>query len=223
MTVGVAIESGSKRVFAVAVDWPGLARAAKTEDEALQTLLGYGERYRASVGTAANTLKPPRDVGDLEVVERTGGGSGTDFGVPSGIARFDRKKLSPSELDRRIDLLRGAWAAFDTAARRASGRELAKGPRGGGRSMSKIVDHVREADRAYIGQIGAKAPPPGADRAAVQTAFIDALLARVRGELPEHGPRGGERWPAAYAIRRSAWHSLDHAWEIEDRSGLVKT
>jgi len=25
-------------------------------------------------------------------------------------------------------------------------------------------------------------------------------------------------WPARYAIRRTAWHVLDHAWEIEDRS-----
>ena len=25
-------------------------------------------------------------------------------------------------------------------------------------------------------------------------------------------------WPARYAARRIAWHVLDHAWEIEDRS-----
>ena len=34
-----------------------------------------------------------------------------------------------------------------------------------------------------------------------------------------NGPNipGGERWPALFAVRRSAWHALDHAWEIEDR------
>jgi hypothetical protein len=42
---------------------------------------------------------------------------------------------------------------------------------------------------------------------------------RNAGELPDFGPRGGERWPALFAIRRSAWHALDHAWEIEDRLG----
>jgi len=52
----------------------------------------------------------------------------------------------------------------------------------------------------------------------VESAFIEALHAKVRGELPAKGPRGGDRWPARYAIRRSAWHALDHAWEIEDRS-----
>jgi hypothetical protein len=28
-------------------------------------------------------------------------------------------------------------------------------------------------------------------------------------------PKG---WPPRYAARRIAWHALDHAWEIEDRS-----
>jgi hypothetical protein len=32
------------------------------------------------------------------------------------------------------------------------------------------------------------------------------------------GPRGGKRWSAPYFVRRAAWHVLDHAWEIEDRS-----
>jgi hypothetical protein len=25
------------------------------------------------------------------------------------------------------------------------------------------------------------------------------------------------KWPVPYAIRRIAWHALDHAWEMEDR------
>jgi hypothetical protein len=25
-------------------------------------------------------------------------------------------------------------------------------------------------------------------------------------------------WPPRYAARRIAWHVLDHAWEIEDKS-----
>jgi hypothetical protein len=53
----------------------------------------------------------------------------------------------------------------------------------------------------------------------IQKAFIAAARARAHGELPDQGPRGGKRWPARYAIRRSAWHALDHAWEIEDRAG----
>jgi hypothetical protein len=26
------------------------------------------------------------------------------------------------------------------------------------------------------------------------------------------------KWPISYALRRIAWHIVDHAWEIEDRS-----
>ena len=26
------------------------------------------------------------------------------------------------------------------------------------------------------------------------------------------------KWPPRYAARRLAWHVLDHAWEIEDKS-----
>lgn len=49
--------------------------------------------------------------------------------------------------------------------------------------------------------------------------FEQMLLARHRGELPDNGPRGGQRWSSPFAIRRAAWHALDHAWEIEDRLG----
>ena len=41
---------------------------------------------------------------------------------------------------------------------------------------------------------------------------------RARGEDPPRIPKRGMLWPVPYAIRRSAWHALDHAWEIEDRA-----
>ena len=53
----------------------------------------------------------------------------------------------------------------------------------------------------------------------IKREFVQRSGQRARGELPDVGPRGGKRWPAPYAIRRSAWHALDHAWEIEDRLG----
>jgi hypothetical protein len=37
--------------------------------------------------------------------------------------------------------------------------------------------------------------------------------------LPAAGPRGGKIWSVRYFVRRTAWHALDHAWEIEDRRG----
>ena len=31
-------------------------------------------------------------------------------------------------------------------------------------------------------------------------------------------PLAGRKWPPRYAVRRVAWHALDHAWEMEDRT-----
>ena len=215
----VFVEAGAKRVFAGAVDWPGWARSGKTEEAALDALVRYGSRYKTSMGLAAEKLQPPRDAREHEVVARLQGGSGTDFGIPSVVADFDRRAVTDAELKRLGELLRTAWKAFDTAADRAEGLPLATGPRGGGRSLDKIREHVLEADVAYVGALGARRPGSRASPSEVQDAFIAALEAKIRGELPDRGPRGGERWPARYAVRRSAWHALDHAWEIEDRSG----
>jgi hypothetical protein len=219
VSIRIYLEAGAKKVFAGAVDWPGWSRGARTRDETLAALLRYGPRYKSSVGPPAASLTPPAQVSDLVVVASLRGGSGTDFGVPSTVADFDRTVPDEAELERQLGILRGAWQAVDRIALRAKGKTLATGPRGGGRSLDKIVDHVAEADRAYIGALGAKAPPSSAGWHASQRAFIEAIHAKLRGELPERGPRGGERWPALYAIRRSAWHALDHAWEIQDRLG----
>jgi hypothetical protein len=43
------------------------------------------------------------------------------------------------------------------------------------------------------------------------------MLDVLRG--PSDGEPISKRWTARFAARRIAWHALDHAWEIEDRSG----
>jgi len=50
---------------------------------------------------------------------------------------------------------------------------------------------------------------------AMRADFVDVL------SQPSSGARiGGEKgWPARYAVRRIVWHVLDHAWEIQDKSG----
>ncbi len=218
MKTRVLVERGNKKVFATAVDWPGWSRGAKTDDEVLARLIEYGSRYKSSIGKAADLLQPPATEADVKVVLDTKGDANVDFGVPHTIVDLDREELSKARLDTELELLQAAWSAFDAAASKAGGKTLASGPRGGGRRVEQMVDHVHEADRAYISALGAKAPPSSDGRDAATRAFVDALHAKVGGELPDKGPRGGERWPARYAIRRSAWHALDHAWEIEDRS-----
>jgi hypothetical protein len=39
-----------------------------------------------------------------------------------------------------------------------------------------------------------------------------ARMARCRKR-----PSPGQAWTLCYCFRRSTWHALDHAWEIEDR------
>jgi hypothetical protein len=44
----------------------------------------------------------------------------------------------------------------------------------------------------------------------------DQQRAALAGALRAGAP--GAAWQARYVIRRCAWHALDHAWEIEDKS-----
>ncbi len=220
----VTLESGPKKSFACALDWPGYCRSGKTDTEALEVLARYGDRYLAAVGAEAG-LTPPASAFDLVVRERLRGGSGTDFGVPSAEAAADARPVDASELSRLRSLLSAAWAAFDAAAEAAAGHELRKGPRGGGRELEKIVDHVLEAEEAYVKQIGRPTAElrealAGADdrMAAVRRLALDTMADRACGvPAPENPRRTAKLWSVRYFARRSAWHALDHAWEIEDR------
>ena len=215
----IYIETGEKKVFAVAIDWLGLARVAKTEDEALAALVAYVPRYRKAMGDVASSLAGPAGAADLEIVERLPGNKTTDFGAPAAIAASDRRRLSDADFEAALLQLRAAWDAFEAATKRARGKDLEPaGPRGGGRDLERMMGHVREADEGYSAAVGQASKPAGSPWDKVHENFIAAVRARNAGDLPDVGPRGGDRWPALFAMRRSAWHSLDHAWELEDRS-----
>jgi hypothetical protein len=95
--------------------------------------------------------------------------------------------------------------------------ELRKGPRGGGRDRDKMVKHVLDAESAYAGKIGLKHRGPASDDLAAITAMREDILAMLR-KPSDGGPLRPGGWSARYAARRFAWHALDHAWEMEDRS-----
>jgi len=167
-------------------------------------------------------FSPPATTRGVDIVERPKGGSGTEFGVPGSPTKSEDEGISAAELRRLIGLLEAAWASFDAAADAAKGVTLTTGPRGGGRSREKMIGHVLEAELAYLGALGSRPPdrPTGEARALplVRAAFIATLTARVAGD-PLPNPRNTKKpWSPRYAVRRSAWHSLDHAWELEDRS-----
>jgi hypothetical protein len=219
--LAVVVEHGDRRVFAVARDWPGWSRSGKTEEAAVEALLAYAPRYAAVLRATAISPLPPGSDAPVQIVERHAGGSGTDFGVPGVPARDDAKPLSDAELKRWRGILEGAWQAFDAAADRAAGKTLSTGPRGGGRTLPKMQAHVVEAEMAYLGQLGSRhaKPSPGEDEMAlVRREALQTLDAVTAGEALANPRNTKKPWSPRYFIRRSAWHALDHAWELEDRT-----
>ena len=212
----VSIERGSKRVFANAVAWPGYSRSGKDEGAAIEALIAYGPRFAAALKGSRLGFSAPRGV---VVVARVDGTATTDFGAPDVEAPGDAEPVSEAERRRLVAILRASWRAFDAAAAAAEGVELAKGPRGGGRSLDAIVDHVAGAEGSYVRMIGGTAPrEDDPDRTgSTRPAVLEALDRAVREGVPP-SPRGGKRWSPRYFVRRSAWHVLDHAWELEDRT-----
>jgi hypothetical protein len=210
----VVLELGRKRVFASAVDWPGWCRSGKDEAAALASLAGYAHRYSKVTRTTDVPFSP--DSVSFRVVERLPGSATTEFGAPGAVAECEAEPMSQAELDRLCGLVAAAWSVFDGVVSRAPA-ELRKGPRGGGRDRDEIVDHVLGAEAAYSSKLALKLHQPhAADRAGIE-ANREALLAALRAGA-DGKPMRERGWPVRYAARRIAWHVLDHAWEIEDRS-----
>ena len=189
----VYLEVGASRVFASAADWPGWCRSGKTAQAALEALAAYAPRY-------AKVMKLPEGGTKFEVAERLKGNATTDFGAPGVPAKAEARKLTAKETERLISLLEDCWKYLDKVRKKVP-QELRKGPRGGGRDRDKMYAHVLDAELAYASALRVKLKEP--DRKALLAAF--------------RNPNADAKWPPAYAIRRIAWHALDHAWEMEDR------
>lgn len=221
--INVYLEIGTKRVIAGAIDWPGWCRVGRDELSALEALADYAPRYARVLSGTRLGFQEPGDATALRVAERLKGSGSTDFGVPGIAPSSDGKPTGTADLKRFDTLLKACWRAFDAAVESAQGKSLRLGPRGGGRDLQRIVDHVLEAEAiAYLGALGVKfKPDPDATTQKqldeTRQAIVDGLKASARGELPKRGPRGGLRWTPRYMVRRVAYHVLDHAWEIEDR------
>lgn len=211
-TVRVCIELGRKRAFASALDWPGWCRSGRDEQAALDALADHERRYRV-VAKQARIAFP---AGELTVVERLPGTATTDFGAPDRPAAAEAKPLSAAEARRMNSLVASAWAVFDGVVESAPA-SLRKGPRGGGRDRDPMVDHVLAAEHAYARKLGVRVtqPHPGepAEIATMREAILAALTSATTGQ-----PLVDRGWLPRYAARRIAWHVLDHAWEMENRS-----
>jgi hypothetical protein len=218
----IVLEVGWKKTFAVAVHWPGWCRSGKDEQSALQGLVDAAPRYVKIAGYANLEFAVPETTSLLKPTAHLEGNATTDFGAPDMELPNDWDPLEAGELERDLKLLEACWLAFDKAVEMAEGKELQKGPRGGGRDLAKMLDHVVGAEEAYLRRLGWKLDPVDIEtmddrRDRVRRESMQGLQAAAGGQLPRVGPRGGKRWSPRFFVRRLAWHAVDHAWEIEDR------
>ena len=216
-SIRVMIENGRKKPVAVAVafDWPGWERSGKSEEAALRVLESYRSRY-APVAALAGQAEQFDSVGDPVVVERIEGIGMTDFyGLSMKPAGAEQEQMSNAECERKIALLRACWTYFDDVASRVS-EELRKGPRGGGRERNRIIEHVNNVEISdFSKKVGLTTPIEAQKDPDALRAYREEFTAAIR----DANSRGAaaRNWTVQFVIRHSAYHVLDHAWEMEDR------
>ncbi len=214
--IRVTLEIGpkGKKAAAVAPDWPGLERGAKTEQAAIERLLAYVPRY-ATVTKLAGMEAAYLNITGVEVVEQYPGTGSTDFwGISFAFSSIDRQPISDEALQRELTLLRACWAFFDDVRSRVSA-EMQRGPRGGGRDRDRIVRHVVATELDWAKKLGLPTPPDTMLSDEGLNARRDAYCNAIRA-LHSQG-KMARTWPLRYLIRHTAYHTLDHAWEMEDK------
>jgi hypothetical protein len=203
-----------KRVVAVAPDWPGLERGDKTEEAAIARVQAYLPRY-APVAKLAGMDAAFAATTTIDVVERYPGTGSTDFwGISFAFSDIDRQAMSREALERDLTLLQACWAFFDAVRSRVSA-EMRKGPRGGGRDRDHIVRHTLNNEQDWATKLGVRTPEGALLTEQGLRAHRDAYLNGISTFYAQGKP--ARTWPLRYLIRHTAFHTLDHAWEMEDK------
>ena len=207
----IYVELGGKKAIAWSLEWPGWCRIRASEEAAMQALIDTEARYRLIAQRAELDFAPD----DLVVVERLAGDTNTAWGVPSVLASAETRPIDALTAQRHIALLHASWDMLEEVIA-ASPAELRKGPRGGGRDRDEIRQHVIEAERVYARKIGVRHKPFESNDLSALNAMREEIAAVL--SKPSTGePLISGGWNASYAVRRIAWHVVDHIWEIEDR------
>ncbi len=218
MPVRTVLQRGpkGKKAVAFAVDWPGWCRGAKTPELAVELLESYRDRYRP-IAVAAGQTKKFAAGGRLDVVADEVGTPSTDFwGISFAPSGLEDEPMAEAELDRKITLLRACWDFFDEVAVRVS-PEMRKGPRGGGRDRDRIIGHVLRVERLdFAKSLGLPVPDDDALPLDVMRDHRDAYVALMRAYNAGEGKRMRSR-NLPFLIRHSAFHTMDHAWEMQDK------
>ncbi len=221
--IRVTLEIGpkDKKVVAVAPDWPGLERGAKTATAAIEKLQAYLPRY-AKVAKLAGMDAEFAATTDVDVVERYKGTGSTDFwGISFAFSSIDGQDISSGELERELTLMQACWKYFGNVRSRVSA-ELQKGPRGGGRDRDRIVLHVcaNEQDWAKGLGVGIKDGEWVTDAKGLKAFRRD--YCKAIQTFHAEGRMMARTWPLRFLIRHTAFHTLDHAWEMEDKDLTTK-
>ena len=214
----VYLEAGKRKVFACAPRWPGWCRPGRGEEAALAALAAAAPRYAEVCARAGFAFDPVEAVAGFEVLERVTGSATTDFGALDVAPALDGEPVAVQEAQQLATLIETAWGLFEQTAALAP-PVLRKGPRGGGRDRDEIVAHVRETEVLHARMLGLRERPfPPQDVAAVERVRA-RILAEIRVGAAARPPEqlARSRRPARFVARRTAWHALDHAWEILDK------
>jgi hypothetical protein len=204
-----------KRWVAVAADWPGLERGGKTEDLAIAKIVDYVPRYlpvakRVRLGSQLTTQTT------VDIIGRYPGTGSTDFwGISFAPSPLDRQPFDAPTFARQVRLLRAAWAEFDETAACVSA-ELRPGVRGGGRSRDQIIRHVLENEgESFSKRVDAESETVDLLRPSGLAEHRDRFVEAMRAWFEEGKPLG--KWTIPYLLRHTAFHVLDHTWEMQDR------
>ncbi len=219
MTVRTVIERGTKgnRSVAFSIDWPGWSRGAKTAELALETLESYRNRYRP-VTSLAGMAEEFDAAGPLGIVEDKIGTGSTDFwGISFSRSAAEQGPLTEVELERGVALLQACWTYFDSVAAGVS-PDLRKGPRGGGRDRDAIIRHtIVQESESFAVQVGLRIPEGAALTPDGLRRHRETYVAAMRAYNAGHVEPRMRSWTLPFLIRHSAFHTLDHAWEMEDK------
>lgn len=85
----------------------------------------------------------------------------------------------------------------------------------GGRDRDQIVRHLFVNEQAWAKGLGVFTPDDAMLTNEGMKAHRQAYCRAIR-DYHSQGKRAG-KWPLRYLIRHTAFHTLDHAWEMEDK------
>ncbi len=207
----------TRRWSAFAPDWPGWSRGAKTADDALAALELYRSRYRAHRGQGATRQR----------VRRAGRPQG---GRREGRHRIDRllghlvftvPTRDRTNGRRRLHAEGQAAAIVLVLLRRRGCSRVAHDGQGTARRRTRARPHHRPHHSGRERGFRQEGGPAHSARDGLERGRTRRLPRRLRGgdgRVPKKGevkPMGS--WNLPFLIRHSAFHTMDHAWEMEDK------